>query len=111
MITMAGVPAIMRAMLDHVVPQLKTGTKVLSETIDAGLKEGDVASDLREIAKHHPDTTIGSYPYMNEKGFATRIVVRSRDASKLAAAKAEVEAMAERVRAALQTRKAAQPAP
>ena len=59
-ITMAGVPAIMRAMLDHVVPQLKTGTKVLSETIDAGLKEGDVASDLREIAKHHPDTTIGS---------------------------------------------------
>lgn len=110
-ITMAGVPAIMRAMLDHVVPQLKTGTKVLSETIDAGLKEGDVATDLREIAKRHPDTTIGSYPYMNEKGFATRIVVRSRDASKLAAAKAEVEEMSRRILAALQAQKAAQATP
>ena len=88
-------------MLDHVVPQLKTGAKVLSETIDAGLKEGDIASDLRDIAKRHPDTTIGSYPYMNEKGFATRIVVRSRDAEKLAAAKVEVETMAARIRAAL----------
>lgn len=97
-ITMAGVPAIMRAMLDHVVPQLKTGAKVLSETIDAGLKEGDVATDLREIAKRHPETTIGSYPYMNEKGFATRIVVRSRDGAKLAAAKAEVEEMSLRIR-------------
>jgi molybdenum cofactor synthesis domain-containing protein len=104
-ITMAGVPAIMRAMLDHVVPQLQTGTKVLSETIDAGLKEGDVATDLREIAKNHPETTIGSYPYMNEKGFATRIVVRSRDAAKLAAAAAEVQAMSQRILAALSAKR------
>jgi len=96
-ITMAGVPSIMRAMLDHVVPQLKTGAKTMSETIDGGLKEGDIATDLREIAKNHPDTTIGSYPYMTEKGFGTRVVVRSRDALKLAAAKADVEAMTQRI--------------
>ncbi|MBY0533271.1 MAG: competence/damage-inducible protein A [Xanthobacteraceae bacterium] len=96
-IVMAGVPSIMRAMLDHVVPQLKTGAKVLSETIDAGLKEGDIAGDLREIAKSHPDTTIGSYPYMSDKGFATRVVVRSRDAMKLAAAKADVDAMSQKI--------------
>jgi molybdenum cofactor synthesis domain-containing protein len=110
-ITMAGVPSIMRAMLDQVVPQLKTGAKVLSETIDAGLKEGDVATDLREIAKRHPDTSIGSYPYMSEKGFATRIVVRSRDAAKLAAAMAEVEEMCRRLHAQLQTGKAAKAVP
>jgi molybdenum cofactor synthesis domain-containing protein len=110
-ITMAGVPSIMRAMLDHVVPQLKTGAKVLSETIDAGLKEGDVATDLREIAKRHPDTSIGSYPYMNERGFATRIVVRSRDEEKLAAAKAEVEEMSRRILAELQAKKAANATP
>ncbi len=110
-ITMAGVPSIMRAMLDHVVPQLKTGAKVLSETIDAGLKEGDVATDLREIAKNHPDTTIGSYPYMNEKGFATRIVVRSRDAAKLAAAKADVETMSKRILAELQAKRASKTTP
>jgi molybdenum cofactor synthesis domain-containing protein len=100
-IVMAGVPSIMRAMLDHVVPQLKTGAKTLSETIDGGLKEGDIATDLREIAKRHPDTTIGSYPYMTEKGFGTRVVVRSRDNVKLAAAKADVEAMTQRIFAEL----------
>jgi molybdenum cofactor synthesis domain-containing protein len=100
-IVMAGVPSIMRAMLDHVVPQLKTGAKTLSETIDGGLKEGDIATDLREIAKNHPDTTIGSYPYMTEKGFGTRVVVRSRDASSLAAATADVEAMTQRILAEL----------
>src|SRR5665811_1290715 len=31
-ITMAGVPSIMQAMLDEVAPKLKTGTKLLSET-------------------------------------------------------------------------------
>jgi molybdenum cofactor synthesis domain-containing protein len=100
-IVMAGVPSIMRAMLDWVVPQLKSGVKVLSETIDAGLKEGDIASDLRDIAKRHPDTTIGSYPYMSDRGFATRVVVRSREPGKLAAAKAEIDAMAERILAQL----------
>lgn len=104
-IVMAGVPAIMRAMLDHVAPQLKTGTKVLSETIDAGLKEGDIAGDLRGIAQRHPDTTIGSYPYMSEKGFATRVVVRSRDADKLAAAAVEVRAMSQRILAELSAKR------
>ncbi len=110
-ITMAGVPSIMRAMLDHVVPQLKTGAKVLSETIDGGLKEGDIASDLRDIAQKHPDTTIGSYPYMTEKGFGTRVVVRSRDAAKLAAAKSDVEAMTTRILAELQAKKALRTTP
>ncbi len=34
-IVMAGVPSIMQAMLDEVAPKLKTGTKLLSETIRA----------------------------------------------------------------------------
>lgn len=110
-IVMAGVPSIMRAMLDHVVPQLQTGAKTMSETVDGGLKEGDIATDLREIAKNHPDTTIGSYPYMTEKGFGTRVVVRSRDAGKLAAAKADVEAMTQRILADLQAKKTAKVSP
>src|SRR5215831_19785488 len=41
-ITMAGIPAVMQAMLDEVAPKLKTGTLLLSETIRADAKEGDV---------------------------------------------------------------------
>ena len=54
-IVMAGVPSIMQAMLDEVAPKLKTGTKLLSETIRADAKEGDLGTELGEVAKAHPD--------------------------------------------------------
>ena len=45
---------------------------------------------------------IGSYPFMDENGGAnTNVVVRSRDAQKLAAVKGAVEAMLLRVKAEL----------
>ena len=103
-ITMAGIPAVMQAMLDEVAPKLKTGMKLLSETIRADAKEGDVGTELGAIAKAHPETIIGSYPFIDEKsGPNTNIVVRSRDADKLAVVKAEVEGMLKKVKAQLST--------
>jgi molybdopterin-biosynthesis enzyme MoeA-like protein len=90
----------MQAMLDAVAPQLKTGVKVLSETIRADAREGDVGTELGEIAKANPDVTIGSYPFFDDKsGPNTNIVVRARDPQKLAAAKVAVEQMLTRVKA------------
>jgi molybdenum cofactor synthesis domain-containing protein len=101
-ITMAGIPAVMQGMLDEVAPKLKTGTKLLSETIRADAKEGDVGTELGAIAKAHPSAIIGSYPFIDEnKGPNTNIVVRSRDADELAAVKAEVEGMLKKVKAQL----------
>ena len=55
----------------------------------------------RDIATAHPDTSIGSYPFLDDDGKPnTNIVVRSRDADKLAAAMAEVQAMLAAVKAA-----------
>jgi len=98
---MAGVPAIMQAMLDEVAPTLKTGVKMLSETVRADCREGDVGGPLAAVAKAHPDVMIGSYPFQDEGRPNTNIVVRSRDPEKLAAAKAAVEAMLAGVRAGL----------
>ena len=99
-IVMAGVPHIMQAMLEFVTPKLKTGVKMLSESVRADCREGDIGTELGAIAKQHPDVVIGSYPFMDEKiGGNTHVVVRSRDAAKLAAAKADVEAMLARVKA------------
>jgi molybdenum cofactor synthesis domain-containing protein len=98
---MAGVPSIMQAMLDEVAPTLKTGVKMLSETVRADLREGDIGGPLGEIAKAHPEVTIGSYPFVDDRGPNSNIVVRSRDPEKLAAAKAAVEAMLVSVRAGL----------
>jgi len=101
-ITMAGIPAVMQAMLDEVAPKLKTGAKMLSETIRADAKEGDVGTALGAIAKAHPDAIIGSYPFIDEKhGPNTNIVVRSRDAGTLAAVKAKVESMLVQVKSQL----------
>jgi molybdenum cofactor synthesis domain-containing protein len=101
-IVMAGVPAIMQAMLDEVAPKLKTGARLLSETIRADAKEGDVGTELGAIAKAHPGALIGSYPFFDEKlGPNTNIVVRSRDAEMLAQVKNAVEAMLIKVKAQL----------
>jgi molybdenum cofactor synthesis domain-containing protein len=99
-IVMAGVPSIMQAMLDAAAPKLQTGVKMLSETIKGDVREGDIGTELGEIAKLHPNASIGSYPFFDEKtGPNTNLVIRSRDAAHLAAAKADVEAMLKRVRA------------
>src|SRR3954471_6271606 len=63
----AGVPAIMQAMLDEVAPTLKTGARMLSETLRADLKEGDIGSALGAVAKQHPEVSIGSYPFFDEQ--------------------------------------------
>jgi molybdenum cofactor synthesis domain-containing protein len=101
-IVMAGIPSVMQAMLDYVAPQLKTGAKMLSESIRADCREGDIGTELGAIAKAHADVVIGSYPFVDEKNLAnTNVVVRSRDLEKLIAAKAAIEAMLSRVKAAL----------
>jgi molybdenum cofactor synthesis domain-containing protein len=101
-IVMAGVPSIMQAMLDAAAPNLTTGAKMHSVSIRTDLKEGDIGTELGEIAKAHPGTMIGSYPFFDEKlGPNTNVVVRSRDEAALRAAAADVETMVARVKKAL----------
>jgi molybdenum cofactor synthesis domain-containing protein len=101
-IVMAGVPSIMQVMLDEVAPKLATGVRVLSETVRADCREGDIGTPLGEIAKAYPDVAIGSYPFFDDqRGPNTNVVLRARDVEKLAAAKRAVEAMLLRIRGAL----------
>jgi hypothetical protein len=73
---------------------------LLSETIRADAKEGDLGTPLGEIAKAHPGAIIGSYPFFDDKlGPNTNIVVRSRDAETLKQVKAAVEGMLSKVKA------------
>ena len=93
-IVMAGVPAIMRAMLDEVGPKLATGTPVIVETIAEGrLPEGAYAAPLGEIAAAYPELSIGSYPAFRDGGFHNEVVVRGKDKTKLASAAAAIKSM------------------
>jgi molybdenum cofactor synthesis domain-containing protein len=97
-IVMAGVPAIMQVMLDDVAPKLKTGAPMIVETIPAGgLFEGAYAETLGDLAAANPELSIGSYPAFRDGGFHNEIVVRGKDAAKVAAAAAAIGVLVARL--------------
>jgi molybdenum cofactor synthesis domain-containing protein len=89
---MAGVPAVFQAMLDNVVPTLKSGTKLNFVTIRSRFGESAMGEILREIQQEHPDTIIGCYPNYLGSRFWT-VVVRSRSQEALHRATRAIEAM------------------
>lgn len=98
---MAGVPKIMQSMFKAVAPSLQTGPKVVSETVLANAKEGDVGTPLSQIQARYPDVSIGSYPFQDENGYNTNLVIRGRDPNLVQKVKQDVEAMLAQVHAQL----------
>ncbi len=80
---MAGVPVIMRAMLESILPTLKTGRKVLSRTVPAQVGEGIIAAPLSALQDEYPDVKMGSYPRMGDGAVRTELVLRSPDEPRL----------------------------
>lgn len=99
-ITMAGVPVIMRSMLETLATKLKGGRKLLSLTVEASVGEGDLGGPLGEIQARYEDVKLGSYPQMGKDKVFTQLVARSADADRLAAAVAEICAMVDKVHVA-----------
>ena len=99
-IVMAGVPAVMQAMLAAVAPSLEMGQPTLARSIAVGnIPEGAYAAELGAIAAAHPNLSIGSYPSIVDGKFANEIVVRGKDAEEIAAAVAAVETIIAALRA------------
>ncbi|KJF66361.1 competence/damage-inducible protein A [Rhizobium nepotum] len=94
---MAGVPQVFQAMLDNVMPTLRTGAKIMSQAVRSPYGEGDIGTPLTAVQKAHPETSIGSYPKYDGQRFSTEIVVRARDAAVLKAAADAVAAMIESI--------------
>jgi molybdenum cofactor synthesis domain-containing protein len=90
---MAGVPSVFEAMVDAVLPTLRTGQILLSEAIHCPHGEGKIGTPLSAIQKAHLNTIIGSYPRMADGAFSVEIIVRSKDQAALNAAAADVRAM------------------
>src|SRR5690349_6036766 len=83
---LAGVPMVMRAMLEQIAPELPHGPTVKSITVEAGIPEGTIAPGLAELQKAHPEVAIGSYPFYREgapQPFGAQLVLRSRDGDAL----------------------------
>lgn len=93
---MAGVPKIMQAMLDAIIPELKGGAPMLSLSITINLPEGEIAEGLTEIQSRYPDIEIGSYPMYQKEGFSTTLVLRSTNPARNDAAGNEIRALTQK---------------
>ena len=90
---MAGVPVIMRAMLESVAPTLKGGRKVHSITVKSGVGEGNIGTPFAALQQQFPDVKMGSYPRMGDGTVMTELVLRSADEARLKLAADAVQAM------------------
>jgi len=79
------------------LPQLKdvliSGKKIISDSVDAKIRESSVAVDLSKIQDKYPNIDIGSYPYSKEGGFGTILVMRGIDGTEISRCKEEVKEM------------------
>lgn len=89
---LAGVPSIMRGMLDDVAPRLRGGAVVASRTLRRpGLREGDIGAALGELQARFPEVALGSYPWFDADGCGINLVARSSDPARLEEAAAALE--------------------
>jgi molybdopterin-biosynthesis enzyme MoeA-like protein len=95
---LAGVPRIMQAMLETLLPRLGGGPPIRSRTLTGyGLMEGAIAAGLEDVQKQFPHLDLGSYPFyrQGERGGGVSIVAKGTDAAAIDAALARVATLME----------------
>lgn len=99
---LAGVPRVMRAMLQSLDGVLERGRVVHERVLQADVPEGEIGEELAQIDAAHPDVAIGSYPAFDGPAdnprMRVRIVLRAHDEAALEAAAQEVAALLARHR-------------
>ena len=90
---MAGVPRIMQAMFDSILPTLQGGAPVQSRSVTADLAESMIADGLALIQNKYDDVAIGSYPKYQNGKFGTSLVMRGTDEGTLQNAVDDVTAL------------------
>jgi len=89
---LAGVPAIMRAMVDTLRNRLVGGPPIQSRTVSVYLAEGVIADGFATLQKQYPAIDMGSYPFYRAGRFGTSLVLRGTETASLDRAAAELTA-------------------
>ncbi|MDP4724964.1 MAG: molybdopterin-binding protein [Pseudomonadota bacterium] len=77
---LAGMPTVMQNSFTLLLPNLKTGTPFVSNTVTCNLREGDIAHALTDIQNAHLNVEIGSYPfYRTPPDIGTNFVMHGAD--------------------------------
>lgn len=73
-----GVPKILLAMVEGLLSQLPTSDRVIHREFMVRTPESDLASLMTQMHDLDDAVSVGSYPGMDDEGYFTRVVVRSR---------------------------------
>ncbi len=82
-IVMAGVPAIMKAMLEAATQHLRMGRIVNAVSVILQYPEADIAELFAAHQLAYPDVAMGSYPAFVDGGYRTELVLRGREPERL----------------------------
>mgnify|MGYP000271011099 FL=1 len=89
---MAGVPKIMQAMMENILPTLKGGETLSSITVTSSIPEGSIAAEMGALQQQYPDVNIGLYPFYSAQGAGVSVVARGRDMAQLQAVETAIKA-------------------
>lgn len=92
---LAGVPKIMQAMVDMLLPSLAGGAVVESRTITVLIGESVIATEMGDVEAAFADIDVGSYPYFKPGASGTSIVLRGSNIAMLDEALATITAKLE----------------
>ncbi len=76
---LAGVPDIMKSMLDFVIKELKKGKIIKNLTHKVMIAESKIAGILGILQNKYPSVDMGSYPFIENQEHGTSLVLRSSD--------------------------------
>ncbi len=76
---MAGVPFIMRSIFMEALKFLQKSKPIISKSIETSIPEGAIAKPFGDLQDKYPSIEMGSYPFKNEGGWRTNLVLRSDD--------------------------------
>ncbi len=91
---LAGVPSIMRGMLEDIAHRIEGGEVVRAVTVRGkGVREGQIAEGLERLERDAPGVSFGSYPWFTPDGYGLHLVARTGDTAALAKAQADLIAL------------------
>lgn len=90
---MAGIPAVMQAMLEDLRGRLVEGQALSAVTVSVYLGEGTIAAGLAALQKKYPDVPLGSYPFAKDGKYGTSLVARGSDPARLDEVRASLVTM------------------
>ena len=90
---MAGIPSVMQAMFETLVPVLEGGRPMRSHSLTVHLPESVLFRGLSDLQARYDGIEIGSYPFHSEGRFGVTVVLRGKDTGQLGDAAAALRAL------------------